>query len=418
MAPSRAKSLSFLIALVLGIVLCIFAAPALASSSQPSPNTDVELICHPDNPQDCYPRVFQPTDEFQVVHDDQELPHGLHVRLNMSTGKKEAKINVPDESNPALEGLPVDQAVVVVDQEQPETPQIPKGAPAYDPIGKIKEPEQKESEEDFVGKPFFTAMKMLKEDTTGVGKDFDDALEGMEELSHDIYYGLKVTEDTAVMKALFCMMADSDVAYAADTTPRDQQAAAILGSALQNNAAALKEITKQWSSLMEAQCPRTGKSLKESFYSALIPSHVPSSPNTKILASRAKAKVGAINGLIKSDVIRAEFLKNNGMKQLLQVLVPQGREWDTTQRKVGQLVLDTFLDEDMGAKPGQWPRTERSSDAKCRMHETSTEEGCWDYHVARILKENKGNKGHWSRDLHDRLATLRKSGKIPPRVEL
>ncbi|KAF4446620.1 hypothetical protein F53441_9751 [Fusarium austroafricanum] len=416
MAPSRAQSLTFLVALVLGIVLCVFASPALASfsSSQQSPNTDTELICHTDDLKDCYPRVFQATDEFQVVHDDQELPYGLHVRLDMSTGRKEAKINVPGEGNPTLEGLPVDQAVVVVGQQQQEGPQIPKGAPAYEPIGKIKEPE----DEEFVGKPFFTAMKMLKAGETGTGKELDDALEGMEELSHDIYYGLKVTEDPAVLKALFCMMADSDVAYPADITPRDHQAAAVLGAALQNNAAALKEITKQWPTLMEAQCPRTGKSLRESFYTPLVPAHVPSSLNTKKLASTAKAKVGAINGLIKSDIIRGEFLKNDGMKLLLEVLVPQGKEWDTTQRKVGQLVLDTFLDEDMGAKLGQWPRTERDSDVKCQVYETGTGEGCWDYHVARIFKENKRDSGHWSRDLHDRLAALRKSGKVPPRVEL
>ncbi|KAF4985973.1 hypothetical protein FGRMN_11037 [Fusarium graminum] len=416
MAPSRAKSFSHLLVLAVAIVLCAFASPAVSSSlSEPSPSADVELICHTDNPKDCYPKIFQATDEFQVVHDDQQLPHGLHVRLNMSNGKKEAKINIPDEGNPALEGLPVDQAVVVVDQEQREDPQIPKGAPAYEPIGKVKEPAEGE---EFVGKPFFTAMKMLKAGETDAGKEFDDALEGMEELSHDIYYGLKVTEDPAVLKALFCMMADSDVAYTADTTPRDHQAAAILGATLQNNAAALKEVTKQWTSLMEAQCPRTNKSLEESLYSPLVPSHVPSSLNTKTLASTAKAKVGAINGLMKSDIIRAEFLKNDGMKLLLEVLVPKGKEWETTQRKVGQLVLDTFLDEDMGAKLGQWPRTERTSDAKCRVYETSTEEGCWDYHVARILKENKRDSGHWSRDLHDRLAAVRKSGKLPPRVEL
>ncbi|KPA35115.1 nucleotide exchange factor sil1 [Fusarium langsethiae] len=169
---------------------------------------------------------------------------------------------------------------------------------------------------------------------------------------------------------------------------------------------------------MEAKCPANSKPLKESLYSSLVPSHVPSSIDTRTLASTVKAKVGAINGLMKSDIIRADFLKNDGMKLLLEVLVPEGSEWGTTQRKVGQLVLDTFLDEDMGAKLGQWPRTERVSDAKCRVHETSTEEGCWDYHVARILKENKRDSSHWSRDLHDRLAALRKSGKVAPRPEL
>ncbi|RSL59799.1 hypothetical protein CEP54_007119 [Fusarium duplospermum] len=390
MTPFRVKSLPLALALIFGILTCILAAPTVAS--EPSPSADVDLICHTDNPQDCYPRVFQPTDEFQIVHDDQELPHGLHVRLNMSTGKKEAKINVPDESDPALEGLPVDQAVLVVDPEQPETPQIPKGAPAYDAVGKIKEPEG-----DYEGKPFFEALKLLRSGVTDGGKEFDDALAGMEELSHDIYYGLKVTEEPAVLKSLFCIMVDRDVPFTQGVTPRDQQAAAILGSALQNNAAALKE----------------GR-----LYSTFIPNDVPSPTNNKILASKVKARVGAINGLLKSDLIREDFLNNDGMRRLLELLTVDIKEWAPAHRKVGQLVLDTFLDEDMGAKLGQWPRTARATDAECRVRETQTEEGCWDYHVARIMKANKRDSSHWSRDLNDRLAALRKDGKIPPRVEL
>ncbi|KAF4452292.1 Nucleotide exchange factor SIL1 [Fusarium albosuccineum] len=413
MAPSRAKSLPLLLALIFAIVTCIFAAPAAALSSQPSPSAEVELICHTDNPQDCYPRVFQPTDEFQIVHDDQELPNGLHVRMNVWTGKKEAKINVPDESDPALQGLPVDHAVVVVDPEQPEAPQIPKGAPKYDPVGKIKEPEG-----DPEGKPFFAAMKLLKKGAVNGGKEFDDALEGMENLSHDIYYGLKVTEDPDVLKALFCLMVDQNGPSTEGVTPRDHQAAAILGGTLQNNAAALKEVTKEWSNLMGTKCPKTEKPLREVLYSSLVPLEHASGANSKVLAATAKAKVGAINGLVKSDVIRDEFLKNDGMRRLLELLIPEGKEWATAQRKVGQLVLDTFLDEDMGAKLGQWPRTARATDAECRVPETQTEEGCWDYHVAKIMKANKRDSGHWSRDLNDRLAALRKSGKIAPHVEL
>ncbi|EEU47728.1 uncharacterized protein NECHADRAFT_74599 [Fusarium vanettenii 77-13-4] len=412
MTPFRVKSLPLALALIFGILTCILAAPTAAS--KPSPSADVDLICHTDNPQDCYPRVFQPTDEFQIVHDDQELPHGLHVRLNMSTGKKEAKINVPDESDPALEGLPVDQAVIVVDPEQPEAPQIPKGAPVYDAIGKIKEPEG----DDYVGKPFFEAMKLLRSGVTDGGKEFDDALAGMEELSHDIYYGLKVTEEPAVLKSLFCIMVDRDVPFTPGVTPRDQQAAAILGSALQNNAAALKEVTKEWPHLMETICPKTNKPLREGFYSTFIPNDVPSPTNNKILASKVKARVGAINGLLKSDLIREDFLANDGMRRLLELLTVDIKEWAPAHRKVGQLVLDTFLDEDMGAKLGQWPRTARATDAECRVRETQIEEGCWDYHVARIMKANKRDSTHWSRDLNDRLAALRKSGKIPPRVEL
>lgn len=405
--------------MVLGVLLCLFSASALAAAeSQPSPSADVDLICHTSNPDECYPRVFQPTDEFQTVHEDQEIPLGLHVRMNIWSGKKEAKINVPEEADGSLEGLPVDQAIVVVEPEQADEPAIPKGAPEYETVGKIKEPEPHEQHE---AHGFYEAMKILKAGG-GVGQDtkaFDDALEGMEELSHDIYYGLKITEDAAVVKSLFCIMVEQGnnitSAEGEATVPRDQQAASILAGALQNNPTALQEIVKEWPAIKAAQCPGDDKTpLGQSFYSTFMSFGNPTSAEAKTLPSRAKAKVSAINGLIKSVELRKDFLSNDGMRRLLEVLIPEGKEWTTAQRKVGQLVLDTFLDEDMGAVTGQWPRVARLSDAQCRTIESQTEEGCWDYHVERIMRANKKDKSHWSRDLHDRLVALRKSGKVPP----
>ena len=95
--------------MTLSVIACILAAPAIVSAASP---VMPDIICHTSNREECYPRIFQPTEEFQTVHDDQELPSGLHVRLNIWTGQKEAKINVPDEEDPALEGLPVDSAIV------------------------------------------------------------------------------------------------------------------------------------------------------------------------------------------------------------------------------------------------------------------------------------------------------------------
>src|SRR5690606_37699417 len=95
----------------------LMACGSSTSSPEPSssPSAEVELICHTDNPADCYPKVFQATDEFQVVRPDQEIPPGLHVRLDINTGLREAKLNVPGEDRPDLEGLPVDSSVVVVE---------------------------------------------------------------------------------------------------------------------------------------------------------------------------------------------------------------------------------------------------------------------------------------------------------------
>lgn len=401
---SRPGSLPLLLAMILGILLCVATTPALADSKP-------DLICLTSDPKECYPRIFQPTDEFQIVHDDQELPKGLHVRLNIWTGKKEAKINVPGEDDPALEGLPVDQAIVVVEPQQPDAPRVPKGAPEYEPVGKVKEPPQHESES------FVSIMKTLGNGVIPDNHAFDEALEGLEELSHDIYYGLKITEDSEVVGALFCLMADQKASASEGFTPRDQQAASILAGALQNNPPALKEVTKAWPKLTGLKCPGTDQTLGESVYSSFVPASNVDPAGAKQSASRVKAKVSTINGLIKDSSVRGEFLNNHGMEGLLKVLVPEEKEWAGAQRKVGQLVLDNFLDEDMGAELGQWPKAPRLGDKQCQAEESTTAEGCWDYHVARIMKANKRDKGHWSRDLNDRLAAARKASSAPPKHE-
>ena len=410
---SRPSHIIFLIFTLFAIILSAVASSSPAAA-QPSPYADTDLICHTSNPKDCYPRIFQPTEDFQTVHDDQQLPNGLHVRVNIWTGKKEAKINVPGEEDASLEGLPVDRGIVLVEPEQPDAPQVPNSAPIYEAIGKVKEPEPGHE-----SLSFSNALKMLKNDTSGSEGAFDDALEGLEEISHDIYYGLKIAEDPEVLRALFCLMADHSTPSIEEVTPRDQQAAAIIGSALQNNPLALKEVAQQWDDLMASKCPRDGTPLRQGFYSTFVPA-AEDTQDPKLAASKAKATVAAINGLIKDDGIRAEFLRNAGMQRLLEVLMmPENQEWAGAQRKAGQLVLDNFLDTNMGARLGQWPRASRWTDEQCRAAGSRAEEGCWDYHVERIMRANKRDKGHWSKDLHDRLKAARKGGASPPEhVEL
>ncbi|UNI15022.1 nucleotide exchange factor sil1 [Purpureocillium takamizusanense] len=415
-SSSRPWRLVPLLAMVLALVLCAAVAPAHAAS-EPRPSAksqeQAELICHTSDPKDCYPRIFQPTHEFQTVHDDQELPNGLHVRLNIWTGKKEAKINVPGETDPSLEGLPVEQAVMVVDPDESQDdspPKVPKNAPQYDPVGKVKEPK-------FAAEGFAEGMKMLRNGVVSDGLALDEALEGLEDLSHDMYYGLKIAEDPEVIRSLFCLMT-SEVPPSTDPrfTPRDQQAASILASTLQNNPPALTQVTKDWVKLTGSTCPGAGKTLGEAIYSSFVPSRNTDASDAKQSAARSKAKVSVVNGLIKDAAVRKDFLAKGGMGGLVEVLVPEEVEWAAAQRKVGQLALDNFLDEDMGAELGQWPRAARVADEQCREGATGGGgEGCWDHHVARIMKANKGNKNHWSRDLNDRLAAARKGASGAPR---
>ena len=77
------------------ICQCLFNTPINHPTLVPLPNQS-ELICHTNQASECYPRLFQPTEEFQVVKDDQEIPPGLHIRMDMTTGIKEARPNVPE----------------------------------------------------------------------------------------------------------------------------------------------------------------------------------------------------------------------------------------------------------------------------------------------------------------------------------
>ncbi|KAK8082323.1 nucleotide exchange factor SIL1 [Apiospora saccharicola] len=239
MASLRMRSV---IRLSIAFLLFSFVVSSIATVSPPpapascSPSAEGELICHTDNPAECYPKVFSPTDEFQLVHDDQDLPSGLHVRMNIWTGEKEAKLNVPGAENAALEGLPVEQAVMVVDPDLSEAkPSIPSGAPVYEPVGVVKEPRGKEP-------GFFQALEKVKQHRNAAfsadSSILEDALAELEDFSHDMYYGQQITGDEDILRALFHILTKRDseeVTKRSYADRRDFLAATTLSSALQNN---------------------------------------------------------------------------------------------------------------------------------------------------------------------------------------
>ncbi|KAK3397490.1 hypothetical protein B0T20DRAFT_412474 [Sordaria brevicollis] len=437
MPKLKQHSLPLSLLALLGVAL----AGVSASGASPSPpagekiasdSDEVELICHTSNPAECYPKIFQPTNEFQIVHPDQDLPTGLHVRLNIYTGQKEAKINVPDEAvDPSLEGLPVDNSIVIVDPEDSSEPseeqprgqplKAPKNAPAYDPDGKIKEPKKETAESQQEGSAFYKSLTILKK-----GLDIDQALEMLEDISHDIYYGLKIAEDYDIVRELFCLANPASL-FSSSSSPveekdltRSRLAALTISSTVQNNPKALAEITKHWTTLQQDTCSKTSgaEQLQISTF-RLLPS------SGTVPASLTKARISAISGLLKSPSIRQSFLSANGMDLLLQVLLSSGSEstspdaeWEKVCRQAGHLILDNFLDEDMGAVLGEWPdavRDAQASDKECAGRDENKEgQGdCWDWHAKQLAdrykKEGKGGQGHWSWELWNKLKEQRKN---------
>ncbi|KAJ1331422.1 nucleotide exchange factor SIL1 [Microdochium nivale] len=439
------------------------AAPRAPPSSKQSPSAESpDLICHTDNPAECYPRIFSPTTEFQVVRDDQDLPPGLHVQLDMQTGRKVAKINDPSEkSDPSLEGLPVDHAVVLVDQpaggdeddDVPAVPRRPAGAPAYEPVGAIKEPREKHD-------GFANSLRIVKDhvslpDGVEVGT-LVPALADLEELAHDMYYGLKIAEDRDILQALFCILLERDMDAwlvateqhagakpgAMDERP-DFLASMTLAAAIRNNPPGLTALEKSWDAIMGSSCRlQSGYSLKAALYDNLAPSSPPSSSSStaqsRFESDQARLTLAVLRGLLRSAKIRDEFLNADGMRSLLRILLSRDEAWSGARKgKVARIVADTFLDADAGAVAGVWGPTAsgshgRADEGACAAMEAELEDEalgdgalfvaddgtCWEYHLEKVLRDGRG--GDWAQDLLALFQDLRpqESGSSSGRQEL
>lgn len=148
-------------------------ASIVLASAKPIYHTSHDLICNPLDKSDCYPKVLVPTTEWQNIREGQSIPPGLHVRLNMETLVKEAKIMDDSDEEP-------NELVVVA---QPETIEV------SEPKATAPSQKNKVATEDL--NDFLSAI-------AEVG-DFDDkvrllkALDVLEDLSHDIEFGAKLT---------------------------------------------------------------------------------------------------------------------------------------------------------------------------------------------------------------------------------
>ncbi|KAI0433636.1 hypothetical protein F5Y09DRAFT_298382 [Xylaria sp. FL1042] len=391
-------------------VFCCF----VSATSPPaaSPAAETELICHTDNPAECYPKLFAATEEFQVVHDDQDLPPGLHVQLDVQTGQKQAKLYNPDEENPALAGLPVDQGVIVVDPEPPQDqePKIPAGAPAYEPVGMVKAPQEKNEE---FSKALQTIKKSSESRQSIKTSILDEALQLLDDLSHDMYYGLQIAEDTEAVQSLFCLLFRGDE-LGKNERPfaerSDFMASSVLSAAIGNNAKAVDAIGKSWDTIARTHCEGGPYSARQELLRHLIPTSAPHTEQESEEAELMRLYLPVISGLLKSPEIRTEYLEDGGiMEGFLLTLVRDGAVWEPRRAKVAQIISDTFLDEDFGATLGVWPRKQQIDAAECvKMVPHDIVDECWGYYLD-LIRQQAPTAPEWS----ERLLSLIRQAKIP-----
>ncbi|KAH7410860.1 putative nucleotide exchange factor SIL1 [Cadophora sp. MPI-SDFR-AT-0126] len=394
------RSISGLVCLGLPIL-------ALAASSPPeaSPAADADLICSTTDSTDCYPKTFEPTKDFQVIREGQNIPPGLHVRMNIWSGEKEARLNIPMEGEEgAVDGvleiptdqIPTEQSVIAVPQPEEEEseskPVLPKGAPIYEAAGKISPPTPESGDEITTFQKAMITVQME-------ARAFDSALDDLRDLSHDIYYGLEIAKDGPVLEKLICLT----LGYGSEKMParengRDHKAANILASSIQNNPTALKEVSEFWKMVMYPSCGiveqmKSGKGAEKGIpnFVSMLRARLGREKD----AGALKAKVGAISGLLKEPLIRDEFLEKGGMELLLAIFLKKGEQFDGVRMKVAQLVNDNFLDEGMGAKSGVWPKKPRSEKKVCETKARMLEDGCWETHVEAFI-ERAGGEEDWA----------------------
>ena len=384
-------------------LICISLPFVARAISSPPTYKESDTICSRTDPTDCYPRLFEPTKDFQIIKEGQDLPPGLHVRMNIWSGEREARLNIPMEGeDAAIDGtqeIPIEQAMIVVEEDDAELESEPKApamrdpipikVPVYDTAGKIPPPPPTSDDMS----TFQRALLAVRMEARAL----DSALDDLAELAHDIYYGLEITKDGPVLEKLVCLtLGSGSERMPARENGRDRKAASILGSAIQNNPTAVKEVGNFWRLVMYPTC---GTELldsktrgKENFVS-ILRSRVWNETD----AGALKAKVIAISGLLKAPSFRDDFLRKKGMELLLAIFLTEGEAFDPVRMKVAQLITDNFLDEGMGAALGIWPKQPVSEAEICASNpERMFEDGCWEHHVTAFSRRTPDQE--WARE--------------------
>ena len=229
------------------LAICLFSLlisfPSfIASGKDPetSPTASTELICHTLDPSECYPAVFIPTKEFQTIREDQSIPPGLHVRMNLATGLKEARLNIPEAVEDDINALVILEDFQGDNKEQsgPEPLLVQNEENIYHPFEpEAMSPEQHSIESnDEVQSIAAVASRILETSP----KDHPEAiiadLDFLADLAHDAEWGLQIVQHETLLLRLLQIIDPNTSRY----EPRVRSASAIaLGSALQNNNQAL-----------------------------------------------------------------------------------------------------------------------------------------------------------------------------------
>lgn len=324
-------------------IFCLISSLLFVQAAAPSPKASTDLICHTNHASECYPRTFQPTTKFQTVHDDQNLPPGLHIRMNLATGVKEAKLNEldPDEETRAA-------GLSIIDDVRYGSPDLqdqsnPKHFVPFD------RPPRFEPSESSLFASSLDALKSSPQDPNRVLS----ALSDLEDLAHSHYWGLTLARDSSLPHILFEFISPS-ASQSQSSLEIRSAAALLLATAIHNNPTAL---TAALSHFYNDEWP-TGP--LEAVVLALAHEQLSSFLNRMIFL---------LSALCQDETQLWKFVQSGGLDLLAQVFDADNTGDDGRDRlrgKIANFMLDRLLQFDTSAtehlSEGRHKQTEEEPD--------------------------------------------------------
>lgn len=259
-------------------------------------NTDGELICAPNNPTDCYPKIFEPTTEWQIIREGQDIPPGLHVRLNMENLAREAKFLDPSEETEGSSELMVNAEH---NDNGDDSHQMTNEDQANEIQQKIKEFKQaqgksKASTADL--NDFQSSVDEVQHHREGGDASIlSMALDTLIDLSHDIEFGVKLTQDSSVFRSLV------DVSKSIQDEDLQEKVYRIMGSSLRNNPDAVNNVLKNQDA-----------TFVEGLFDKL---------NTNASDAIKKRILGIIHALTQNSHFNAKYFNSNNANSAIDSLI-------------------------------------------------------------------------------------------------
>lgn len=306
------------------LFLTIGCSVAMASSN---PTKDQDLICVESPKKECYPKEFQPTNEWQVVREGQSVPKGLHVRLDMQTGLQEAKLL--DESDKTDTEDPNKKAIeVVVNEEEGLIPlEEEKEVPEDESDVKLKHQVKNLESSHHELSPSSETLQNYKAATAPV---LTSALESLADLGHELDFGALIVKQENLQPLLSIIQDTSLLPSIRETAVR------ALGASLRNNPDALNAAsTHKITTILIT----TMKSILDNS------SSISTDAQSNKLVGRLIYALGSIVGTGQGDETlyagaNAEYFQAEGNSVLRQAFETAGPD---VKRKIANFISDRIL---------------------------------------------------------------------------